>query len=64
MALATTISLLLLLILVATAWMPFIALLSSQATLSSIDEVKNFRARSAKISEEQDEAATEHRAEP
>jgi len=64
MALATTISLLLLLILVATAWMPFIALLSSRATLSSIDEVKSFRARSAKISEEQDEAATEHRAEP
>jgi hypothetical protein len=62
MALVTAVSLLLLLILVATAWMPFLALLSSQATLSSIDEVERFRARSAEIREERDEAGPSRQA--
>jgi hypothetical protein len=61
MALVTALSVLLLLILVATVWMPFIAILSSRATLSSIEEVRSFRAWSAEIREEQNGAGTDHR---
>jgi uncharacterized membrane protein YesL len=60
-ALATAVSVLLLLILLATAWMPFIAVLSSRATLSSLDEVKRAQAQSAQRRKESDEAEDGHR---
>jgi hypothetical protein len=52
--LATALSLLLLLILLATVWMPFIAILNCRATLSSLDEVKQYRAKAEEIRQEQD----------
>jgi len=63
-ALATALSVLLLLVLLATVWMPFIAILSSRATLSSTEEVKHYRARSAEIRQEQGRANDDHRADP
>ncbi len=62
--LATALSLLLLLILLATVWMPFIAVLNSRATLSSLDEAKQYQAKSAEIRRERGAAEGNHRTGP
>lgn len=56
MALATALSALLLFVLLATVWMPFIAILGSRATISSLEEVDAIRQRQAEIEQERETA--------
>jgi uncharacterized membrane protein YesL len=50
--LATALSALLVFILLATLWMPFVAILNSRAAISSLQEVEDFRQRQSEIKEE------------
>jgi uncharacterized membrane protein YesL len=52
--LMTTVSVLLV-ILLATLWMPFVALLNSRATVSSLQEVESYRKRELELEAEQQE---------
>jgi hypothetical protein len=53
--LATALSVALLLILLATIWMPFVAVLYSRATVSSLREAEAFQQRQAEIEKEQEQ---------
>jgi hypothetical protein len=53
--LATALSAALLLILLATIWMPFITVLYSRATVSSLQEAQAFQERQAEMDEEQEQ---------
>ncbi len=55
--LATALSVLLLAVLVATLCMPFVAVLCSRASLSSLEEVERYRQRSAELEEERQKPA-------
>jgi len=50
--LATALSVLLIFILLATIWMPFVAVLNSRATVSSLDEVQAYRQRQEELAAE------------
>ena len=51
-ALATALSVLLLVFLLATAWMPFIAILACRATISSVREVETIQKSQAEVQDE------------
>lgn len=51
-ALVTALSVLLVFILLATVWMPFIAILNSRATVSSLQQVEGYRQRQEEIEQE------------
>lgn len=53
--LATVLSTLFLLILLATVWMPLIAVLYSRATISALQEVESYQRRRREIEQERDE---------
>jgi uncharacterized membrane protein YesL len=54
-ALVTALSVLLVLILLATVWMPFVAILNSRATISSLEQVEGYRQAQKELDQEREE---------